>query len=37
VVGSIALIVIMFLFLTFKPVPGAQVGLLANLARRCLL
>ena len=30
--GSAVLVVLMFLFLTFKPVPGAQVGLLANLA-----
>ncbi len=30
--GSIVLVSMMFLFLTFKPVPGAQVGLLANLA-----
>jgi putative OPT family oligopeptide transporter len=30
--GSVVLIVLMFLFLTFKPVPGAQVGILANLA-----
>jgi putative OPT family oligopeptide transporter len=37
VVGSIALIVIMFLFLTFKPVPGAQVGLLANLGAALLV
>jgi putative OPT family oligopeptide transporter len=37
VVGSIALIVLMFLFLTFKPVPGAQVGLLANLGASLLI
>lgn len=37
VAGSIALIVIMFLFLTFKPVPGAQVGLLANLGASLLI
>ena len=27
--GSVALVVLMFLFLQFKPVPGAQVGALA--------
>jgi putative OPT family oligopeptide transporter len=37
VIGSIALIVLMFLFLTFKPVPGAQVGLLANLGAALLV
>jgi putative OPT family oligopeptide transporter len=37
VAGSVALIVIMFLFLTFKPVPGAQVGLLANLGAALLV
>ncbi len=38
VVGGSALIVLMmFLFLTFKPVPGAQVGLLANLAASLLV
>jgi putative OPT family oligopeptide transporter len=37
VIGSIALIVIMFLFLYFKPVPGAQVGLLANLGAALLV
>ena len=30
--GSLALVVMMVLFLQFKPVPGAQVGLLANVA-----
>jgi putative OPT family oligopeptide transporter len=35
--GSVALFVIMFLFLQFKPVPGAQVGLLANLAASLLV
>ena len=35
--GSIALVVIMFFFLTFKPVPGAQVGWLANLAASLLI
>ena len=37
VAGSIALVVIMFLFLTFKPVPGAQVGLVANLGAALLV
>jgi putative OPT family oligopeptide transporter len=37
VIGSIALIVLMFLFLYFKPVPGAQVGLLANLGAALLV
>ena len=35
--GSVALVVLMFLFLTFKPVPGAQVGLFANLAASVLV
>ncbi len=35
--GSAVLVVLMFLFLTFKPVPGAQVGLLANLAASLLV
>jgi uncharacterized oligopeptide transporter (OPT) family protein len=35
--GSIALIVLMFLFLEFKPVPGAYVGALANLAAALLI
>ncbi len=35
--GSILLIAIMFFFLTFKPVPGAQVGWLANLAASLLI
>lgn len=35
--GSIGLIVLMFLFLYFKPVPGAQVGLLANLGAALLV
>ena len=30
--GSVVLILLMFLFLEFKPVPGAQVGWLANLS-----
>jgi putative OPT family oligopeptide transporter len=37
VMGSIGLIVLMFLFLYFKPVPGAQVGLLANLGAALLV
>ncbi len=32
IVGSILLIVLMFFFLVFKPVPGAQVSIWANLA-----
>ncbi len=35
--GSLLLILIMFLFLQFKPVPGAQVGALANLAAALLV
>ena len=35
--GSIVLVLLMFLFLTFKPVPGAQVGWLANLAASLLV
>ena len=35
--GSALLVVIMFVFLTFKPVPGAQVGWLANLAASLLV
>jgi putative OPT family oligopeptide transporter len=35
--GSAVLIVLMFLFLEFKPVPGAQVGWLANLAASLLV
>ncbi len=34
--GSLMLILLMFLFLEFKPVPGAQVGWLANLAAALL-
>ena len=30
--GSVLLVVLMFLFLEFKPIPGAQVGWLANLS-----
>ena len=37
VFGSIALIVLMFFFLWFKPVPGAQVGVLANAAAAVLV
>jgi putative OPT family oligopeptide transporter len=37
VAGSLLLVLLMFLFLTFKPVPGAQVGLLANLAAAILV
>ena len=35
--GSLALILLMFLFLEFKPVPGAQVGALANFAAALLV
>ena len=35
--GSVVLVLLMFFFLTFKPVPGAQVGLLANLAASVLV
>ncbi len=37
IAGSILLIAIMFFFLTFKPVPGAQVSWLANLAASLLI
>ena len=37
VLGSIALVVLMFFFLWLKPVPGAQVGLLANLGASFLV
>jgi uncharacterized oligopeptide transporter (OPT) family protein len=37
VLGSLALVVIMFLFLQFKPVPGAYVGWVANLAASLLV
>ena len=37
VFGCIALIVIMFFFLWFKPVPGAQLGMGANLAASMLI
>ncbi len=35
--GSLLLVLLMFLFLQFKPVPGAQVGVLANLAAALLV
>ncbi|NYF78133.1 OPT family oligopeptide transporter [Granulicella arctica] len=35
--GSVLLVVLMFLFLQFHPVPGAQVGLLPNLAASLLV
>ncbi|HEY0785217.1 MAG TPA: oligopeptide transporter, OPT family [Acidobacteriaceae bacterium] len=35
--GSVALVVLMFLFLTFKPVPGAQMTWFANLAASLLI
>ncbi|MBV8115291.1 MAG: oligopeptide transporter, OPT family [Silvibacterium sp.] len=35
--GSVLLVLLMFLFLTLKPVPGAQVGWLANLAASLLV
>ena len=35
--GSLALIVLIFLFLTLKPVPGAQTSLLANFAASVLI
>jgi uncharacterized oligopeptide transporter (OPT) family protein len=35
--GSVLLVVLMFLFLTFKPVPGAQTSLMANLAASLLV
>jgi putative OPT family oligopeptide transporter len=37
VIGSVVLIVLMFFFLWFKPVPGAQVGLFANIAASILV
>lgn len=37
VLGSLALIVFTFLFLQFKPVPGAYVGVLPNLAASLLI
>ena len=35
--GSLALVILIVLFLQFKPVPGAQVGLLANIAAALLV
>jgi uncharacterized oligopeptide transporter (OPT) family protein len=35
--GSLLLVLLMFLFLQFKPIPGAQVGALANLAASLLV
>jgi len=35
--GSLVLILLMFLFLEFKPIPGAEVGALANLAAALLV
>ncbi len=35
--GSLLLILMMFLFLQFKPIPGAQVGVLANFAAALLV
>ncbi len=35
--GSALLVALMFLFLYFKPIPGAQVGALANLAASLLI
>jgi len=35
--GSVLLLLLMVLFLEFKPVPGAQVGLLANIAASLLV
>ena len=35
--GSLLLVLLMFLFLEFKPVPGAQVGWFANLAAALLV
>jgi putative OPT family oligopeptide transporter len=35
--GSVLLVVLMVAFLQFKPVPGAQVGLLANIAAALLV
>ena len=37
VLGSIALILLMFFFLWLKPIPGAEVGLLANLGAAILV
>jgi len=35
--GSVALVVLIFLFLTFKPVPGAQTSALSNFAASLLI
>jgi putative OPT family oligopeptide transporter len=35
--GSLLLVILMFLFLQFKPIPGAQVGPLANIAAALLV
>jgi putative OPT family oligopeptide transporter len=35
--GSLALVLLMFLFLTFKPVPGAQTSMLSNFAASLLI
>ena len=35
--GSVVLVLLMILFLEFKPVPGAQVGLFANIAASLLV
>ena len=35
--GSLLLVLLMFAFLQFKPVPGAQVGVLANMAAALLV
>jgi putative OPT family oligopeptide transporter len=37
IIGSVLLVILMFLFLEFKPVPGAFVGLWANLAASLLI
>ena len=37
VLGSLAIVALMFIFLEFKPVPGAQVGWAANLAAALLV
>jgi putative OPT family oligopeptide transporter len=37
IIGAIVLVGLMFFFLIFKPVPGAQVGLFANLAASILV
>jgi uncharacterized oligopeptide transporter (OPT) family protein len=37
VLGSLAIVALMFFFLEFKPVPGAQVGWAANLAAALLV